>query len=135
MLAATLLPGSSEALLVGLVAAYPAAASTLFAVATFGNTLGAMINWSFGRWLSRYSQSTWFPVKPDQLSRAKALFHKYGIWSLLFSWVPIVGDPLTFAAGVLRVPFLPFVLLVGVGKAARYLVVLGALRIGQELIK
>ena len=134
IVSATLLPGSSEALLLALAAVNPAAAPTLFLVATFGNTLGAVVNWIIGRWLSQYSRAPWFPIKPQRLDRASALVRKYGSWLLLFSWVPIIGDPLTFAAGLLRIPFLVFVLLVGFGKAARYLALLGGLRIVQELV-
>ena len=57
--------------------------------------------------------------------RAARMFERYGLWSLLFAWVPVVGDPLTVVAGALRVPFLPFLVLVAIGKVARYMAILG----------
>ena len=123
-LAATLLPLSSEAVLAALGNADGFDVALLFAVATLGNTLGAVVNWALGRFCLHWAGRRWFPFSEDQMSRAGDRFRKYGIWSLLLAWLPVVGDPLTFAAGVLRVPFLPFVILVGTGKAARYAAVL-----------
>ena len=125
-LAATLLPLSSEAVLVALGNADGFDVVLLFTAATVGNTLGAVVNWALGRFCLHWAGRRWFPFSAEQLSRAGDRFGRYGVWSLLLAWVPIVGDPLTFAAGVLRVPFLPFVVLVGIGKAARYAVVLAA---------
>ncbi len=119
-LAATLLPLSSEAVLAALGNADGFDIALLFAVATLGNTLGAVVNWALGRFCLHWASRRWFPFSEDQLKRAGERFRHYGIWSLLFAWVPVVGDPLTFAAGVLRVRFLPFVILVGIGKGARY---------------
>lgn len=123
-LAATLLPLSSEVVLAALGNANGFDAAMLFAIATLGNTLGAVVNWSLGRFCLHWAGQRWFPFSEAQLSRAGNRFRHYGVWSLLFAWLPIVGDPLTFAAGVMRVPFLSFVLLVGVGKGARYAAVL-----------
>lgn len=123
-LAATLLPLSSEAVLAALGNAGGFDVTLLFAVATLGNTLGAVVNWALGRFCLRWTGRRWFPVSEEQLSRAGDRFRKYGIWSLLFAWLPVVGDPLTFAAGVLRIRFLPFVILVGIGKGARYAAVI-----------
>ena len=119
-LAATLLPLSSEAVLVALSQAQGFDAALLFAIATLGNTLGAVVNWALGRFCLHWRDCRWFPVSAVQLERAGARFRRYGVWSLLLAWAPVVGDPLTFAAGVLRVRFLPFVILVGAGKGARY---------------
>jgi membrane protein YqaA with SNARE-associated domain len=129
MLAATVLPGSSEALLLGLVAKHPAETGALLITATLGNTLGGVINWTLGCRLSRFSSAPWFPVSAERLARACRLFQRYGSWTLLFSWLPIIGDPLTVAAGLLRVPFGLFLLLVGLGKASRYLLLIGGLRL------
>src|SRR5215208_6526833 len=125
MLAATILPGSSEAALIALITREPHHAITLTASATVGNTLGAIINWGVGRWLLFYADRRWFPATPKQLQRASELFRRYGIWSLLFSWVPVVGDPLTVVAGVLKVPFAPFAVLTALGKLVRYLFLQG----------
>jgi membrane protein YqaA with SNARE-associated domain len=72
-----------------------------------GNTLGAVINWSIGRWLVHYADRPWFPASPKRVEQASRWFRRYGTWSLLFSWVPIVGDPLTVIAGSSRVPLDP----------------------------
>jgi membrane protein YqaA with SNARE-associated domain len=95
----------------------------LIAVASLGNTLGAVVNWALGRGIDRFSDRRWFPVKPAQLERAARWYHRYGKWSLLLSWAPFVGDPLTVAAGVLREPFGAFLLLVALAKTGRYLAV------------
>ena len=81
-----------------------------------------MINWALGRFLLMFQARRWFPVSQDQLARAEAWYHRYGRWSLLGSWLPIVGDPLTVVAGVLREPIGPFLVLVTVAKFGRYLV-------------
>lgn len=124
--AATLLPMQSEALL-----AYHALTPDLWllgliVVATLGNVLGSVVNWYCGRFLRRYQDRRWFPVSRAALHRAEARYYRYGRWSLLASWVPIIGDPLTVIAGVLREPLLSFVLIVTVAKAARYFVVVAA---------
>jgi membrane protein YqaA with SNARE-associated domain len=84
-----------------------------------------VINWLLGRFLLRWREHRFFPVTPAALDRATAWFARFGVWSLLLAWVPVVGDPLTLVAGVLRVNFTVFVLLVAIGKTARYAVVLG----------
>lgn len=121
-IAATLLPMYSEAVLFELVRqGHPVA--WLVLVATFGNTLGAILNWALGWYLLRFQDRRWFYLKPDKMAGAQRWFNRFGYWSLLLAWLPIVGDPLTFVAGVMRVRLGLFVLLVTLGKAARYLVV------------
>ncbi|WP_101340957.1 YqaA family protein [Cereibacter azotoformans] len=116
---ATLLPGSSEALLLTLLAAGHAA-GPLVAAATAGNLAGSLVNWALGRFLIRFRDRRWFPVSEAALERAQRGYRRWGLWSLLFAWVPVVGDPLTVAAGALKVGFWPFLILVVIGKAARY---------------
>ncbi len=125
LLAATLIPVSSEVVLGALSAAQGAEIWWLVAVASLGNTLGAVINWVLGGACLRWREKRWFPFKPAALARATLHFNRFGSWSLLFAWLPIVGDPLTFAAGVLRVNFWLFVTLVAIGKTARYAVIAG----------
>ena len=122
LIAATILPMQSESVLVGLLLASTYPVSTLVIVATVGNVLGAVINWYLGRYLLRFQQRRWFPSSGPQLKRAQNWYRRYGRWSLLGSWLPIVGDPLTVVAGVMREPLLPFLLLVTISKATRYLV-------------
>ncbi len=123
-LAATLLPAYTEVLFVGLLAAgYDPWA--LWAWATAGNTLGAAVNWLLGRYLLHYQDRSWFPFKPDTLGLAQGWFQRYGVWSLLLSWAPIVGDSLTFIAGLMGVRFSLFLLLTALGKGARYAMMLG----------
>ncbi len=122
-LAATLLPFSSEAVLAGLTAAGGRDVALLWAVATAGNTLGAVVNWALGRWCLRWQGRRFFPFDAEDLARAEGWFARWGVWSLLLSWVPVVGDPITFAAGFLRVRFGLFCALVVVAKGGRYLVV------------
>ena len=119
-LAATLLPFSSEAVLAALVAADGTQAWPLFAVATLANTAGSCVNWALGRFMLHWRNRRWFPVSETQLARAQNWFQRWGQWSLLLAWLPVVGDPLTVAAGTLRADFRWFVLLTGAGKAARY---------------
>jgi membrane protein YqaA with SNARE-associated domain len=121
--AATLLPMQSEALLAGLLIAGGHSALLLIAVACLGNILGSLVNWAFGRSIERFGGRRWFPASPAQLDRAARWYQRYGRYSLLLSWVPIIGDPITLIAGVLREPFLPFLILVSVAKIGRYLVV------------
>lgn len=123
-LAATVLPFSSEAVLVGLMAAGGYEATGLWWVASLGNVLGAVVNWVLGRFCLHWRDRRWFPVDKENLDRAGRWFSRYGVWSLLLAWVPIIGDPLTFAAGILRVNFWLFLILVAIGKAGRYAVVI-----------
>lgn len=123
-LAATIVPFSSEAVLAGLSAAGGFDWLVLWAVATTGNTLGACVNWVLGRWCLHWQDKKWFPFKTEDLDKADRWFAKWGVWSLLLSWVPVIGDPITFAAGFLRVNFGVFVLLVTIAKGGRYVAVL-----------
>ncbi|OEJ69241.1 YqaA family protein [Magnetovibrio blakemorei] len=123
-LAATILPFSSEAVLAGLSSAGGFDVLWLWAVATLGNTLGALVNWVLGRWCLHWQDRKWFPFQSDDLQKADRWFAKWGVWSLLLSWVPIIGDPITFAAGFLRVNFGVFMVLVTLAKGGRYAVVL-----------
>ena len=81
-----------------------------------------MVNWAVGRGVERFHDKKWFPASPRQLDRATGWYRKYGRWSLLLSWAPFVGDPLTLAAGILREPIWSFLLLVAFAKTARYIV-------------
>jgi membrane protein YqaA with SNARE-associated domain len=118
--AATLLPLQSEALLVGLLLSDKYWLWALLAVATLGNVLGSLVNWWLGRAVERYRDRRWFPISPAHLEKARIHYQRYGHWSLLFSWLPIIGDPLTLVAGVMREPLGRFLLIVTLAKGARY---------------
>lgn len=126
LIAATILPMQSEAVLVGLLMDGKRSVVLLLAVVTTGNVLGAIINWVLGRFALRFKDHRWFPASDHQLARAEGWYRKYGRWSLLGSWLPILGDPITLVAGILREPLLSFVLIVTLAKAARYLVLAAA---------
>lgn len=117
--AATLFPASSEAVLGGLAASGAYDPWVLIGVASVGNILGASVNWALGRWAATVRR-----VQDNRhLARASSWFRRFGAWSLLLSWLPVIGDPLTLAAGVARLSFLRFLLPVAIGKIARYLAV------------
>lgn len=122
LVAATILPAQSEAVLAGLLLTRDYPVWALLAVASAGNVLGSVINWLLGRGIERFRDRRWFPVKPDALARAERWYRRYGRWSLLLSWAPFIGDPLTVVAGVLREPFPVFLALVTIAKVGRYLV-------------
>lgn len=123
--AATILPMQSEAVLVGLLVA-DYSPGLLITVASVGNVLGSVINWLLGRGIERFRDRPWFPASGAKLERAQHWYRRYGKWSLLLSWAPIIGDPLTVVAGVLREPFPMFLLLVTIAKIGRYLVLAAA---------
>ncbi|WP_067215658.1 YqaA family protein [Stappia indica] len=126
--AATLLPMQSEAVLVGLLLSGRPVLLLLF-VASLGNTLGGLINWALGRGIERFRHRRWFPVGEAALTRAQDWYSRWGKWSLLLSWMPIIGDPLTLAAGVMRERFLTVLVLVAIAKTGRY-AVLAAVTLG-----
>ncbi len=121
LIAATILPMQSEAALVALlVSGYSPWA--LLIVASIGNVLGSVINWLLGRGIERFRDRRWFPANEAALDRAQGWYRRYGKWSLLLSWAPIIGDPLTVIAGVMREPLPVFLLLVTIAKVGRYAV-------------
>jgi membrane protein YqaA with SNARE-associated domain len=118
--AATLLPLQSEAVLIALLWAKQHSPWALLLVATVGNVLGSLVNWVLGRYVERWRDKRWFPVSAKRLENVQNTYHRYGRWSLLLSWVPIIGDPLTLVAGLMREPLWSFLVLVTFSKAARY---------------
>ncbi|MGB1950526.1 MAG: YqaA family protein [Marinobacter sp.] len=121
--AATLLPAYSEILL-GTLVTQGYSLWWLWVWATAGNTLGSVVNGVIGRQVDRFKNKRWFPVSERQLERARERFNRYGQWSLLLGWLPIGGDALTLVGGIMRVPWLNFVVLVAIGKGVRYAFVL-----------
>ena len=125
-LAATVFPAQSELLLSALLLSVRFDPWLLLAIATAGNVLGSLANWGAGRFFAHYRDRRWFPVSRAALDRAERWFARFGPAVLLLSWVPVVGDPLTVAAGVLRIRLLPFLIVVSIAKGGRYLVLAAA---------
>jgi membrane protein YqaA with SNARE-associated domain len=118
--AASLLPMQSEPVLVALLLTSEQPAWSLVLVASLGNTLGSLINYALGRMVERFRHRPWFPASESALDRAQGWYARWGRWSLLLSWAPIIGDPLTVIAGVMREPLWRFLLLVAMAKTGRY---------------
>ncbi|PCJ10526.1 MAG: hypothetical protein COB16_00485 [Rhodobacteraceae bacterium] len=123
--AATLLPGGSEAALLLLAAKGTHAPLTLLVVASTGNILGSLVNYALGRYALRYQHMRWFPVSSKRLLQAQRWFSHWGKYSVLGAWLPLIGDPITVAAGVMRMNWLFFLALVTLSKTLRYAVLLG----------
>lgn len=118
-LASTLLPLGSEWLLVMMLVSGYDPLSTV-TVATVGNYLGAVVTYLIGILGGSWLIEKVMRVSPQQLERATNYYQRFGVYSLLFSWLPIIGDPLCLAGGALRINFGIFSLLVAVGKLLRY---------------
>lgn len=128
LVAATVLPAQSEAVLAALVLAGEQPIWALVLVASVGNVLGSVINWLLGRGLVTFRDKPWFPASPAALARAEGHYRRHGRWSLLLSWVPIIGDPITVVAGVLRESIWVFLALVTVAKVGRYVVLVALIQ-------
>jgi membrane protein YqaA with SNARE-associated domain len=122
-LAATIFPAQSEAVLLGLIVTKSYPVWALITVASVGNVLGSVVNWWLGKYIEHFRDRKWFPVKQAALIKAQAWYSRYGRWSLLLSWVPIIGDPITVAAGVMRERLPIFLIFVTVGKISRYIAI------------
>ena len=120
---ATIVPFGSEAYLASLIILNKYNVILLLLSASLGNVLGSVFNWICGYYATYFIQKKWFPINQKQIDKASFYFSKYGKWSLLLGWVPFIGDPITFVAGTLRYSFLPFLILVSIGKIGRYIVV------------
>jgi len=119
--AATLLPLQSEAVLVTLLLKEQYSALLLISIATLGNVLGSCVNWWLGLKIEQFKHRKWFPVSEKRLQQAQSFYHKYGFYSLLLSWAPIIGDPITLVAGLFKENFWRFLGIVIIAKAGRYL--------------
>ena len=119
--AATLLPLQSEAVLLGSLALNHYSAWILIGIASLGNILGSCVNWWLGIRLERFKHKKRFPFSSIQIEKAQQHYQKYGSWSLLLSWVPIIGDPITLIAGILKEKFWKFFVIVSIAKTGRYI--------------
>ena len=127
-LSSTILPGSSEVVLGALALQGQYSSWSLLAIATLGNTLGGMSSWGLGRLLSWQYPMTDL-AKPAH-RRAVDRMRQWGSPALLFSWVPIIGDPLCVAGGWLRIPWVLSLVYIGLGKGMRYAAILSLLPAG-----
>jgi membrane protein YqaA with SNARE-associated domain len=118
-LAATILPLSSEVVL-GVLLVSDLSPVVLVGVATVGNVSGSCLNYALGWWGGALLGKKVSKISSESFTSAIERMRKYGVWSLLLAWVPVIGDPLTLAAGVLRIDLKLFLLLVTTGKLARY---------------
>lgn len=125
-MAATLLPLSSEALL-GALVLHGWSGPSLLVVATAGNTLGGLVNYGLGRWVSVARLERWSRIDPRRTERWRALAQRYGAWAALLCWLPVIGDPIALALGLIRTALIPTALLMAAGKAVRYAVIIAAL--------
>ena len=122
-ISATLFPGGSEGqVLYDVAQGYDAL--TVWTIATLANAAGSCVNYLIGRKGEAYLERKNY-IKPHRIDRWVALFHRWGGWALLLSWMPVVGDPITLIAGALRYDFRRFVVLVVIAKGVRYAFVLG----------
>ena len=120
---ATIIPFGSEAYFITLLSLGEYNHVFLLIAVSIGNVLGSLFNWFCGFYVNYFIKKPWFPINNKMLDRGNMLFKKYGKWSLLLSWVPFIGDPITFVAGTLRYPIIPFLVLVSIGKVGRYLII------------
>ncbi|WP_027721918.1 YqaA family protein [Maridesulfovibrio zosterae] len=121
-LAATILPFSSEIVLSALILS-GMNPFILVTVATLGNVLGSIVNYGLGYGGGEIFKRKFSTASEREVNASLARFEKYGMYSLLLAWVPVIGDPLTVAAGLLRINFLIFLVLVTIGKLGRYIVI------------
>ena len=127
--AATLLPGGPEAALLAMAALSDHATLTLLVVASIGNILGSVLNYWLGRVALRYQDRKWFPVSRAALDKSQHWFSRWGQWAVLLAWMPVIGDPITVAAGAMKMNFIRFLVLVSLSKTLRYMAVLGAFNV------
>ena len=130
---ATIVPFGSEVYFASLLIMKQYNGLFLLIAASLGNVLGSAFNWICGYYANYFINKKWFPIKQKHIDKASKIFNKYGKWSLLLGWVPFIGDPITFVAGTFRYSFLPFLLLVSIGKVGRYIFVYFAVIWGMNI--
>jgi len=126
-LAATILPFSSEAVL-GAMALGSWSCGSLLVVASLGNTLGGLANYAIGRWIPEDKLVRRLRIDPGRATRWRGTVQRYGAWAALLCWLPVIGDPIAIALGLFRAPFLASSVLMFIGKAVRYAVILQIMR-------
>ncbi|MEM6712961.1 MAG: YqaA family protein [Pseudomonadota bacterium] len=119
-LAATVFPAQSELILIGFLTAGDHSVLGMLTVASIGNVLGSVVNYYLGLGIQTFRDKPWFPGNEERLAQGRRFYQRYGRWSLLLAWTPIIGDPLTVIAGVMREPLWSFLILVTISKVTRY---------------
>ena len=132
--AATFLPGTTEAVLAGLVIGTDIEVWLLVTVASVFNVAGSGVNYGIGRFLDRFRHSRFMPVAPATLARGRRWFERYGVWSLLLCWLPVVGDAFPVVAGFMRVPVLVAFPLIAVGKTLRFVAIAWGITAGWSVV-
>ena len=122
--AATILPVFSEVFLFTLNTSGEYNSLLLLLIATLGNVLGAVVNWVIGFYFLKLQDKKWFPLNKSQIALYTKQYNKWGKWSLLFSWMPVIGDPLTVVSGIFKTNIIHFITLVTIGKMTRYVLIL-----------
>ena len=120
---ATIVPFGSEMYFATLLSLNKYNNLLLLIAASIGNILGSVFNWICGYYVNYFIKKPWFPIKKEKIKKGTEIFNKYGKWSLLLSWAPFIGDPITFVAGTHRFSLVPFLILVSIGKVGRYLII------------
>lgn len=123
-IAATIFPAQSEIVLAALNHSQNYNSYLLLLIATSGNVLGSFLNWIIGYYLQQFRNKKWFPLSDKQIIKYSQIYQKWGKWSLLLAWLPILGDPLTVIAGFFKTNIWLFLILVTIGKLARYVVII-----------
>lgn len=126
-LAGSILPAQSEAVLAALLLAGAQSPWLLVMVATIGNVAGAVLNYWLGRSAERFRHRRWFPLSAAGWERSAGWFNRWGVATLLLSWLPIIGDGFTVLAGAARTRFALFLALVTLAKGGRYMALAAAL--------
>ena len=119
----TILPGHSELTLSAFIFSNKLPVTNLVLVASLGNILGSILNWYLGFNFTKLKEKKWFPLNETQLQKSIIWFSSYGKYCLLLSWVPILGDPLTLVAGILRIRLFTFIIFVSIAKISRYVMI------------
>lgn len=120
LISASIIPAQGELVMLALLASGKYTAWLLLCAGCTGTFIGVSINWVLGRYLSRFQQEKWFPVKTSYIEKAKLLFDRHGRATLLLAGIPLIGDPITIVAGALKVNFGFYLLTAGLSKCARY---------------
>jgi membrane protein YqaA with SNARE-associated domain len=120
-ISSTIAPGGSEAVLAYMVSAGQYQIGGLVIVATLGNTLGAMTTWGLGVLAAKKFPAA--TLLSEKKQKALSIVKSKGLWTLFFSWLPVIGDALCFAGGWLKLPLIPAIVVIGLGKLGRYIVI------------